>query len=324
MAGGESLEMKESLRNLEEHKLMVRILVVGLTGHGKSSLINKMVGEEVAAVEHGASACGHKEKITEYKLSMNDKTLLIYDTKGLGDIKVSEKGIFKAVRSKLKEVDLMLICHRLYDRAEGATERMLQQVMSQCGKDLLNRSVLCYTRADEYKVNDNPITVQKNSLTAAIKPILTRHTLTEEEFDAIPICLTSTRVQDLPTAPNWSDTFWESCLSHCTKGARPFLRWYIRYKLEMRKNGGLTGSMVGGVATGTAIGAVVGTGLIPIPGVGTAIGASIGAATGLVGSAVGGVLGVDKGVAVAKTTKKVPRNEGKEDQQHLLSENAEN
>ena len=50
-------------------KPVVRILVVRLTGHGKSSLINAMLKEDVAPVEHGASSCKHDEYIMEYKLS---------------------------------------------------------------------------------------------------------------------------------------------------------------------------------------------------------------------------------------------------------------
>ena len=204
----------------------VRILVVGLTGHGKLSLINKMVGRDVARVEHGASACQHDKYVMKYELHVSclGKLLCVYDTQGLGDSKVSSEAIFNSIRDELKEVNLMLVCHKLYDKVGEATERMLNQVMLEYSKDLLKRSVLCYcyTNADAHIANDHPIPAQKDSLTAAVKPILT---LTKEEF---AICLTSTREQDLPTAPNWLDTFWEWCNKRLCEGSAPFheISWF--------------------------------------------------------------------------------------------------
>ena len=186
-----SLITTDNTENLDQFsKPVVRILVVGLTGHGKSSPINKIFGKDVARVEHGASACQHDKYIMKYELQYNEATLYVYDTQGMGDANISAEAIFTAVKDELKEVNLMLICHKLVN---DGTKRMLQQIVSQCGKDLLNRSVLCYTKADEYKVNDNSIDIQKDSLTKNIKLILTESALTEEEFDAIPICIMSTK-----------------------------------------------------------------------------------------------------------------------------------
>ena len=254
---GRYTEQQQPTCTMPTHEKPIRILVVGLTGHGKSSLINAIFDKKVAP---GARPCQLDRYITLHRLPFNGKMLYVYDTQGMGDPYVSSSDIFQAIRSELKEVDLMLICHRLYGRAEEATVRMLKQVMSQCGKDLLKRSVLCYTKADEYKVNDNPIPVQKDSLTAAIKPILTRCTLTEEEFDAIPICLTSTRVQYLPTAPNvnWLDTFWECSSRRSYKNSAEFeLNWSEMLGTVGAVGGGILGGLFGGFR-GIVYGATLG------------------------------------------------------------------
>ena len=292
--------------NLEQFsKAEVRILVVGLTGHGKSSLINAMLKEDVAPVEHGASACKHDKYIMKHESQYNGVTLYVYDTRGLGDLKVSGEDIFKAIRDELKKVDLMLICHKLYERVKEETECMLHQIISQCGKDLLNRSVLCYTKADEYKVNNNSIDIQKDSLTRNIKPILTESALTEEEFDDIPICITSTKESSLPTAPRWLAFFWECCIQRSNQDAKGFLSWYARNKVKVLTVGAASGGAVmGGIFVGGAIGSIVGTGIVPIPGLGTVTGAAVGAG---IGGVTGGILGAVGGEGTVKVAQKVTK-----------------
>ena len=306
--GTESPEISVNLGQFS--KAEVRILVVGPTGHGKSSLINAMLKEDVALVEHGASACKHDEYIMKYKSQYNGTTLYMYDTQGLGDANVSGEDIFKAIKNELKKVDLMLIHHRLYDRAEEleATVCVLKKIISQCGKDLLNRSVLCYTRADEYKVNDNSINIQKDSLTRNIKLILTESALTKEEFDAIPICITSTKESSLPFAPRWLSFFWECCIQRSSQNAKGFLSWYARNKVKVLTVGAASvGAVMGGTVVGGAIGSLVGTGVVPIPGLGTVVGAAVGAG---IGGVTGGIVGTAGGGGTVKVAQKVAKGIG--------------
>ena len=52
---------KDEVENLGKFpKSKVRILLVEVTGHGKSSLINKMVSKDVAKVGGGATATQHE------------------------------------------------------------------------------------------------------------------------------------------------------------------------------------------------------------------------------------------------------------------------
>ena len=301
-------------------KTDVRILVVGLTGHGKSSLINKMVGDNVAQIGHGARACQHDKYITKHQYEFNNTTLHIFDTRGLGDTVVTGNEIFQAIRSELQEVDLMLICHKLFERAEEATERMLQQIILHCGKDLLNRSVLCYTKADEYITNidlrkvkreeraayiQDGIHQQIESLTKQIESIITAgaHALTNEEFNDIPTCITSDRVPNLPTAPNWLTMFWECCIRRSHEDAASFLNWFARHKAKVSFGvGGIVGGIAGGIVVGATVGGLVGTGAVPIPGVGTAAGVIVGSAVG--GAITGIVGGGATGVTIYSKNKK--------------------
>ena len=158
----------------------------------------------------------------------------------MGDASVSGTEIFKAIKGMLNEVDLMIICHKLFDRAEEATGRMLHQVVSECGKGMLqNNAVLCYTCADYYKVavsiprgmskeekqslREQRVQEQKDSLTEAIKDFLVteEQILTEEEFRHIPVCISSKTEKNLPTANNWYTKFMHCCAERSKEnGAR--------------------------------------------------------------------------------------------------------
>ena len=176
---------------------------------------------------------------------------------------------------------------------------MLQQIISQYGKDLLNRSVLCYTKTDEH----NSIDIQKDSLTRNIKSILTESALTKEEFDAISICITSTKEPSLPNTLEWLPIFWKCCIQCLDQDAKgfKFLSWYARNKVKVLAVGAASGGAVmGGIVVGGAVGVLVGMGVVPISGLGTVVGAGIGGVTG-------GILGVAGGGGTVKVAHEVTK-----------------
>ena len=293
-------ETTESLKNFAKKE--VRILLVGLTGHGKSSLINKIMGEDLAKVEHGFKACQHKKFIEEYEITFNSTILYLYDTQGMGDASVSGTEIFKTIKNKLNKVDLMIICHQLFSRAEEATGQMLHQVVSECGKDMLQKnSVLCYTHADYYKVavniphgkskeekkslREQRVQEQKDSLTKAIKDFLVTEEkiLTEEEFHCIPICISSKTKKNLPTANNWYTKFMHCCAERSKEDGARFLTWFEKNRRYIKYGVAAGGAgVVAGAVAGAKIGAVSGS--IVGVGAGAVVGATVGYITGMVGT----------------------------------------
>lgn len=70
-------ELEEKIKKNKNEQLKLKIMLVGGTGVGKSSLINKIFGEEVAKVGHSVP-----ETRGINKIEVSDRNLEIYDTEG--------------------------------------------------------------------------------------------------------------------------------------------------------------------------------------------------------------------------------------------------
>ena len=80
---------------LKKRRHHVKILVMGLTGTGKSSLINAMMGDIVAKAQAGANPV---QTEIEYHKGVHDGIRVkMYDTPGFGDESLSEKKILKKI-----------------------------------------------------------------------------------------------------------------------------------------------------------------------------------------------------------------------------------
>ena len=71
----------EKVRSAKEFKF----IVIGQTCIGKSTLINGLIGEEVAKVEEGLTEEGVTTKVESYTRKINDIEVVAYDSPGLED-----------------------------------------------------------------------------------------------------------------------------------------------------------------------------------------------------------------------------------------------
>lgn len=130
------------------------ILVMGITGAGKSYLISKMTGQDVE-VGHSLKSCTSKVEEVEMKLS-DGSIVKLLDTPGFDDTNISDTDILETVSSYLYDmytqnvkVTGIIYTQRISDiRMQGASMKSLKMFQKLCGDKMLNNVVLLTTRWD--------------------------------------------------------------------------------------------------------------------------------------------------------------------------------
>ena len=289
------------------------ILVAGINGSGKSSLINKLAqNDNLATVGGTVHPTQHKEPAMKLKHQFPPGlAVTFYDTQGFGDLAKGNQKIAEAVVKKMKTANIVLICHKLYSRVDDPVAAMLKELVIILGNELMKHAIFVFTFGDEYIINCRPKPVsdlpndevkrqmekQANDISTMLQNILKFNGIEENVAENIPFCIASADEDVLPTCRagfvegGWVHDFWEVCKLRFTHNALPFVSWTRRNKA---KSAAITGSAfgsIGGVGLGMTIGAFIGTGVIPIPGVGTIAGAVVGAVVGIGTAVAGGLLG---------------------------------
>ena len=101
----------------------VTIALVGQTSAGKSSLINAIMGREVAAVD----ALPETMRTARYETALGETSILLLDTPGYGDDGASPRQS-EAIDRALAEADVTLVVMAANSPAREADARVLRQV----------------------------------------------------------------------------------------------------------------------------------------------------------------------------------------------------
>ena len=258
-----------------------KILVIGHNRIGKSCLINKFIGQDKATVGDSVEPTDH-DLIKEIELTIGNKTMTIYDTRGFGDAGTEDRSIVEEAIAKMKQADVILICHKLYGSVNNNSKTLLAELVRGLGNDLMEHAIFVFTFGDEYLIRceepfDNPEAVkahmetQESEVKKLLKQILLGNGIKKEIVNDIPSIITSGKKVKLPTSENWVDELWGLCEKRC--------------KSDLAIGGLTKRGIFIRVARGAAVGAAAGS---IIPGIGNVAGAAI-------GTIVGGALGAMDG-----------------------------
>ena len=219
----ESVEVKQKTLQPDIGITPFNIVVVGLAGSGKTSLINKLCeleSDDKSLEDYKLSATAHSHYIKEHQLKIDDVMLDIYDTPGLSNPNVSAKKLLTQLSKNLKEINILLICLKLYGKVDNPVIGMMKKIRKHCGKDIFSRTIVVLTQADEYQVHcrsyresqgeekiKEEISQRINSVTDALQSMVVdnQKLITKDTFLCIPVCISSSQMKELFTTDNWME-----------------------------------------------------------------------------------------------------------------------
>ena len=203
------------IANKEEEKSFT-ILIIGQTGSGKSTLVNNLLGEQVAKVGYGVKS--QTSTIKEYSYAIQGIPITLYDTPGLQDSrnKEMEKRVLEEIKSKIKgkPISLIIFCFKITET------RILPQTVEDFKKyhDIgipWKKAIVALTFADRLTKEDGPleqhVKMWKDSI---INDILVKEVgITPHTAHPIAFCPTTKRPDvPLPGKKDWFIPLWFTVL----------------------------------------------------------------------------------------------------------------
>ena len=182
------------------------ILVVGETGTGKSTLINNLLGREVAAVGHTMES--ETRFVTPHELSVEGVPVVVYDTPGLDDTREDNEeehlGIMKSLLAR-KKIHLVIYCMKL---TETRMRRGLVRTFGEYHKIGVpwEQTVVTLTFADK----EEDTTSRFAQMEQQMKKTLTERVgVTSNVVARLKICPTAKDPNKaLPSGRQWYVPFW--------------------------------------------------------------------------------------------------------------------
>ena len=228
-----------------ESSKSVTIIVTGKTGAGKSTLVNALIGEEIAKEgdtlnPETALTERHKKKIFGYNVA-------VCDTPGLRDVYGTERESAYISDMKKKcpadEVDLFMCCISVSQNrfTEDSTEiEAMKELTAAYGRQFWDHAIIALTFANEIEERDEDIHQAKMKGDSEKASQLFKKKIAEWESEIREALITNVGVDkaqveklvviptghqesgpDLPDRKHWLSTFWFSAVSATHPRAQP-------------------------------------------------------------------------------------------------------
>ena len=303
----------EDLRELKAWKKKaiktpLRVMVCGLGGAGKSTLVNTLL--QLEGDDEQLAIAGKRGKATTLVVSKHEKItksgikVCFFDTPGLDDTDLDDDEIIARMEKETeKKLDIVFYCLSLAGstRVQGGDRKAMKLLTQAFGSRIWKKTVIVLTFANHLErdmVSKEQYDEIIKNITETVQNVLEKKALVKADIaKAVPIVTAGYKDPVLKYEADkykggWEDHLFVEALRQVNSSKFPAL-FEVRlcWKDLQAALGGMSGGAAVGVGVGAGVGAVFGEILGPI---GAAAGAGIGAG---VGAVIGGVSGVGIGTA---------------------------
>lgn len=245
--------IEEAMNQWWKDSNSITVLITGKTGTGKSSLVNAILGKEVATV--GKKLDPQTTEVSSFDTSVDGIKVIVWDSPGLQDGLNNEAAYLHDIETNCKgKIDLFLCCISMENKRFLTGSRDIESMIKltdKLGKEIWDNAVLVLTCANKFISSKKSTMVNCDDLNEKIKKIFTEQLetwktklmkclkedlhLSIETVMKIPILPAGRR--GLPVLLNglspWLSDLWMESLLATKRNAQPAL---VKMNLHRLKN----------------------------------------------------------------------------------------
>lgn len=151
----------------------VRILVTGKTGTGKSSLVNSVLGKQVAVV--GQTLNPQTSEVSSFETKIKGIKVIVWDSPGLQDGLENEKLYLEDIKKKCSDkIDLLLYCIAMDSPRFFTGSRDIESMVKltdALGKGIWKNAVVVLTCANRFITGKQSTMVPSDDIDEKFKPV---------------------------------------------------------------------------------------------------------------------------------------------------------
>lgn len=216
--------------------------MIGRTGSGKSTLINNILGRQIAKVGHRPYP--ETTTVSVYKEEISGVDVTACDTPGLRDSTGHEEDYMNSIKASCSNPDLVIFCHSMDNiRWHNDDEEAIETVTEYLGSEIWKHSLLVLTFADKMidTATKLPEDEQKRLFKERISDLeglfhksLLKNGISNQYNSGGAVSAKGRK--DLPGISSWLTELVVACLHNTKDSGKEGFRQIILHRLRFRED----------------------------------------------------------------------------------------